>query len=175
MFGQKVEPPNLENRELWCPDLELWVERYQHQLYSVAFGILQDPYLALDCVQETFISAGLNYQQLKNKESLVPWLTKILINKCRLARRSQWFRRVTLTDEFDRYTTNDPHSLQMSDIYRAILKLPHKYRVVLLLAYYEQLSTAEIASCLRRKESTCRVWLHRGREMLRKQIEEELK
>jgi len=48
-----------------------------------------------------------------------------------------------------------------------VLSLPIKYREVIILYYYEELHTADIASLLQQPESTIRTRLRRAREKLR--------
>ena len=56
---------------------------------------------------------------------------------------------------------------------RAVLGLPEKYRDVIHLFYYEELSVKEIARITGRGESTVTSQLTRGRELLRKSLKEE--
>lgn len=51
------------------------------------------------------------------------------------------------------------------------MRLPAKYREVLLLFYYQELQTKEIAKVLSCPESTVRVRLKRGREQLKSRLE----
>lgn len=50
------------------------------------------------------------------------------------------------------------------------MKLPEKYRIVIVLFYYDGYSAAEIAKILDRKESTVLTQLQRGREKLAKML-----
>ena len=52
-------------------------------------------------------------------------------------------------------------------LYRELQKLPEKYRQVIHLFYYEEMSVAQIADLLHRKESTIRTQLTRARAMLK--------
>ena len=52
-------------------------------------------------------------------------------------------------------------------LYRELQKLPEKYRQVLHLFYYEEMSVAQIAGLLHGKESTIRTQLTRARAMLK--------
>ena len=52
--------------------------------------------------------------------------------------------------------------------------MPVKYRTVVHLYYYEELSVAEIAQVTGQKESTVKSQMHRAREMLRELLGEEL-
>ena len=55
----------------------------------------------------------------------------------------------------------------------AVLALPKKYRIPVVLYYYEERSTAEIASALGKNEATVRTWLFRARGLLREMLGEE--
>ena len=60
-----------------------------------------------------------------------------------------------------------------STIGEAVLSLPIKYREVIILYYYEELHTADIATLLQQPESTIRTRLRRAREKLRPELSRE--
>jgi len=53
-----------------------------------------------------------------------------------------------------------------------VMQLPVKYRNVIYLFYYEELSVAMIAEILQKKEATILTWLHRARKQLKSRLEE---
>ena len=53
-----------------------------------------------------------------------------------------------------------------------LLMLPEDYRVVVHLYYYEEMSTAEIARVLGKREGSIRARLSRARKMLRQILSE---
>ena len=53
-----------------------------------------------------------------------------------------------------------------------LLMLPEDYRVVVHLYYYEEMSTAEIARVLGKRERSIRTRLSRARKMLRQILSE---
>ena len=55
-------------------------------------------------------------------------------------------------------------------IYQSVKELPDKYRNVIHLFYYEQLSIVKISEVLQEKESTIKSHLFRGRELLRDKL-----
>ena len=57
-----------------------------------------------------------------------------------------------------------------SEVFQAVMALPEKYRSVIHLFYFEEYSTAEIASILQKKEATVRSLLKRGREKIEKMM-----
>ena len=58
------------------------------------------------------------------------------------------------------------------DLYREVLALPEKYRTVLGLYYYEELSTKEIAALLNIRQTAVTTRLARGRELLKQRLTE---
>ena len=62
-------------------------------------------------------------------------------------------------------------SLELQEyIQRALIKLPEKYRSVIVLKYIEELSLKEISEILDLSVGTVKTRIHRGREALRKQL-----
>ena len=59
---------------------------------------------------------------------------------------------------------------QESDVYYAVAELDEKYRTVIHLFYYEDMSVAEIAGYLNEKENTVKSKLRRGREILKEKL-----
>ena len=57
-------------------------------------------------------------------------------------------------------------------LFQEVMALPEKYRTVLNLYYYEELSTGEIASVLNLRQSAVTTRLSRARELLKKQLGE---
>jgi RNA polymerase sigma-70 factor (ECF subfamily) len=55
-------------------------------------------------------------------------------------------------------------------IQKEILKLPDKYRTVIVLKYIDELSLIEISEILDIPIGTVKTRIHRGREALRKQL-----
>ena len=58
------------------------------------------------------------------------------------------------------------------EIFREVMNLPEKYRLVIHLYYYEDYSVAEIGKILGLTESNVKVRLSRGRQLLKKALQE---
>lgn len=58
------------------------------------------------------------------------------------------------------------------EIFREVMSLPETYRLVIHLYYYEDYSVAEIGKILGLTESNVKVRLSRGRQLLRKALQE---
>ena len=80
---------------------------------------------------------------------------------------SSWFKR---TEGFDEHMDIPFEDKEESDVFYATQELPQKYRVVIHLFYYEDMTVEQIAKTLDTKESTVKSQLHRAREMLREKL-----
>ena len=63
------------------------------------------------------------------------------------------------------------HIEESVDLLNAILTLKEKYRVVLLLYYYQEFTVKEIAEILDKKQSTVLSLMKRGREQLKQKLQ----
>ena len=62
---------------------------------------------------------------------------------------------------------------QSRDLFKEVMKLPDKYRIVIHLFYYEVYSVREIAKILKLSESNVKVRLSRGRARLKDSLKED--
>ena len=88
------------------------------------------------------------------------------VNWCRDVLRSPWRRR---TAPLDRQLPAEPEfqAPEQEALYRAVLSLPERYRLVLGLFYYEELSVKEIAGLLGLEVSAVTTRLSRARKKLK--------
>ena len=158
------------------PDIEQMVEEHGDFLLRFCTLYLKDKMLAEDALQDTFIRAWKKQDTYRGEASCRTWLTKIALNVCRNYLRSPWSRRIEVTDFWELTEGRDGGYGQVDsrlDVMNAILQLKEKYRVVILLHYYEELSVKEIASIMGKKEATVLTQLKRGRECLHKLLQEQ--
>lgn len=146
------------------------VGQYQDMVYRIAlhqFGVSQD---AEDAVQEVFLRLYTEEKSFEGGEHLRRWLIRVTINVCKDALKSPWRRRrVPLDAVPDQPVFDRPEE---RELYQAVMALPEKYRTVLDLFYYEELSTKEIATLLGLRQSAVTTRLSRARELLKKQLKE---
>ena len=147
----QAEAPARERR------LEGWVRQYGDQVLRLCFVYLSDRTQAEDAMQDTFLKAWHAMDSFENRHagSEKAWLMRIAINVCRDYQRSRWFRHVDLS----RALEDLPPRLQMvmpedRDMMLDILRLPAKYKQVLLLYYYQHMTVREVAEVLSISAST---------------------
>lgn len=151
--------------------LEELVERYQKSLYLAAFHVCKNAEDANDVVQDTFVQYYTSQKQFHDEEHLKAWLLRVAINRARDITRSFWRRnKVSIEEYTEAIPFQEPEG---RDLVRAVMKLPEKYREVIHLYYYEELSVREIAGLLKVSESGVKMRLSRGRSFLRDVLKEE--
>ena len=148
------------------------VEQYQTSLRRMCFIMLRDEELAKDAVQDTFLKVYKNIDVFRGECSEKTWLMRIAVNTCRDMIHSAWFRHL------DRRITPEqlPESCEQTDeeavdLTIEVMRLSQKHREVILLYYYENMTTDEIAQALGVAKSTVSVRLEQGRQNLRKMLE----
>ena len=152
--------------------IERLITQHQTSLLRLCYVQLQDQALAEDAVQETFLKAYKGFDSFRGDSSEKTWLTRIAVNTCRDFQRGGWFkhtdRRVTPDMLPVGTVQTDTEDLDLS---LAVMKLPRKMREAILLYYYQDMSTEEIAETLGIAQSSVSNRLRRGREKLRKLLE----
>lgn len=144
------------------------VDTYQTSLLRMCYLNLQDIGLAEDAVQETFIKAYRALSSFRNESNLKTWLMRIAINTCRDMQRGSWWKHMNRAVTLDQLnSTIPPVSDDVISLNMEIAQLPMKLREVVLLYYYQNMTTEEIADALRIAPSTVSSRLKKAREKLR--------
>ena len=152
--------------------IERLITQYQTSLLRLCYVQLQDQALAEDAVQETFLKAYKGFDSFRGDSSEKTWLTRIAVNTCRDFQRGGWFKHTDrrVTPDMLPVGTVQPDTEDL-DLSLAVMKLPRKMRQAILLYYYQDMSTEEIAETLDIAQSSVSNRLRRGREKLRKLLE----
>ena len=145
-------------------------ETYRDRLFAAAFQVCGNAADAEDAAQEALLRYHISEKQFESEQHIRAWLLRVAINCAKNLSRS-FFRRNTVpletymeTLEFD--------SGESQEIFREVMSLPEKYRLVIHLYYYEDYSVAEIGRILGLTESNVKVRLSRGRQLLKKALQE---
>lgn len=149
------------------------MNEYGDSVLRMCYIYLHDYQLAEDVAQETFIKVYQHYGEFQNKSSVKTWILKIAINLCKNQMRTHWWK-CRSDKEFEEADTNESYDtfLDKQMVLSEIGKLPAKYKEVILLYYYQELTIPEIATLLNEKESTIKARLVRGRKKLESELAE---
>ena len=147
------------------------IERYQNNLYVVAFNICKNAEDAEDVVQDTFLQYHTNKKDFESEQHIRAWLIRVAINKAKNMNHTFWRQnKLSLEDYMETLTFETPES---ENLFETVMKLPEKYRIVIHLFYYEDYTIREISGILKISESNVKVRLSRGRCLLKETLQEE--
>jgi RNA polymerase sigma factor (sigma-70 family) len=151
------------------------VERYANMVEAVSYAGTRDRTLGEDIAQDTFVAAWRDLDRLRDTAAVKPWLCGIARNLARKARRRRG--REVAAPEPDAVVERTPfdvlHEGQAEKLVAAALaRVPETYREALVLFYYEQRSTSDVADALGITEEAVHKRLSRGRSFLAAGLEE---
>ena len=126
-------------------------------MYRTAYSYVRNEQDALDIYQETIYRAYTSLKTLKKPESFQSWIIKILV-----------FKSIDFIRKESRHFTTDDekiiaeliskesvdyiaHSMDLSEAFKI---LDPKYKTIILLRYYHDLSIKEIANIMNSPEGT---------------------
>lgn len=141
----------------------------EHTLYRVAKSILFCDSDCEDAVQEAILKAYKKINTLKDEQYFKTWLVRILINECYRINKSE--HKTYNIEDFSSVCNRDNSDVS-HELYAAIIKLPEKIRITIVLFYIEGYSVTEIKGILKIPEGTVKSRLSTGRKQLKIYMEE---
>lgn len=146
-------------------------EKYQDNLYIIAFNVCKNAEDAKDVVQDTFIQYYSAKKEFDSEQHIRAWLIRVAINKAKNMNTAFWRKnRMSLEEYMENLEFETEES---EELFETVMRLPEKYRIVIHLFYYEEYNIHEIADILKLSESNVKVRLSRGRLLLKEKLQEE--
>lgn len=145
-------------------------EKYMDMIYRVAYSWTKNSYDANDVTQDVLIQLYKTNKEFESDDHIKNWLIKVTINQCKMLFRSLWNKMEDISDYAETIGFEDESHLEL---FFAVMKLDKKYRVPLMLFYYEGYSTKEISSFLEIPEKTISTRLFRAKAKLKEYLKEE--
>jgi len=152
---------------------------YKDRVYSIAFYFLNgDPSAASDVTQQVFLKLITSIGQFRGEAEFSTWLYRLVVNACVDVARG---RKFALTADRVQLEALAAAGSQEVDIARdqmarsvraAVAALPSKFRVAVLLRYFEDLSYEEMATALGCSMGTVASRLSRGHRMLAERLKD---
>ena len=147
-----------------------FAEKYMDTIYRVAYSWTKNTDDANDVTQDVLIQLYKTTKEFESDSHMKNWLIKVTVNCCKMIFRSPWSKMEDIENYGETLGFEDESYLEL---FQAVMNLDKKYRVPLMLFYYEGYSTAEIASLLGIPEKTVSTRLFRAKGRLRNYLKEE--
>ena len=163
------------NNHFFFEDL---VDQYGEELMRLAYTYVKNKQAAEDIIQDVFLRAYEKREAFKGHSTYRTYLYRMTINRCYDHLRSWSYKNVRISDkissffqsgnstEGDVITNDDRHTIG-----KEVLSLDLKYREVIVLYYYKELSIEEVATILACSSNTIKTRLRRAREQLKVHLE----
>ena len=162
-------------------EIERLIDSYGNDVLRISYIYLKDKHLAEDAFQEVFVKVYKNLEKFQGKSSEKTWILSITMNTCKDMLRSSWLKRIIRLEDnesmnFEMKDTSNSlddtviRQLEYKELLNEVMNLPRKYKELIILYYYENISTSEISKILNIPEGTVRSRLFRAREMLKYNI-----
>lgn len=153
--------------------IDQYIQQYGKRLYGLCLSLCANTFDADDLYQETWLKVVKNISQYDPAKGFEPWLTKICVNTYRNVLRR--LARSPLLDfktnaEKDALLCAIPDMTEDPDhrsLYEAIERLPEKYRMAVLLFYFQDMDIAATAQVMGIPEGTVKSRLSRARKLLK--------
>ena len=154
------------------------IERYQAPIrrYIVRLGCV-DEHDIEDVLQEIFLKCYTHLHDYDSSLKFSSWLYKIAHNETMSLFRKKRVRPVTMIHEEDlKLFENMPEKTDFlndlmrasdaKDLHNALVSIDEKYRMVIVLRFFEEKSYTEISDILQIPEGTVATYINRGKKKL---------
>nr|WP_202890367.1 sigma-70 family RNA polymerase sigma factor [Brevibacillus brevis] len=154
------------------------IRHYLKKVLRLVYLMVKDRSLAEDITQEVFLLAYKNLGKFRQESSMQTWVYRIAVNEAKKHLRSWSFRHLFFKSEVDIEVVEGAESAVLQNDLRArfahfVMKLPHSYRQLIVLHYYEELSVEELAVILDTSAGAIYTKMHRARQKLKALLEKE--
>ena len=156
--------------------IEVVIAEHGDYLLRVAYLYVKNSATAEDIVQDVFIAFYQKKEQYRGEALLRTYLVKMTVNRSHDYLRSWTHKRTMLFERVrGKSTTHTPEramveKVEKRELVEALFTLSVTYREVLILYYFEEMTTVEIAKLLDCPEATVRTRLQRARKQLAKRM-----
>ncbi|MBR6101128.1 MAG: sigma-70 family RNA polymerase sigma factor [Ruminococcus sp.] len=154
-------------------ELTAFYEKYSPAVFRLCMSYLKDVHDSADAVQETFLRLLSSGGAFRDSQHEIGWLVMTAGNICKDMLRK---RRRHPSEELEaaRGIGAEERAYSDTELFDAVCSLPHKYKNVIFLFYYEDMTTAEISAATGMKQSTVTSLLTRARRLLKKALGDDL-
>jgi RNA polymerase sigma-70 factor (ECF subfamily) len=152
--------------------------RYQENVYSIAFSFGKTKENALDISQDVFLKVYKKLKTFKENSSFKTWVSKVAYNESInwSKKNKKYFQQDEIDSQskqfFDKRNPEDQMltNENTAQLLRCLFELNTKYRLAVVLRYFENRSIKEIASSMDCSEGVVKNMLFRSIQKLKNSL-----
>ncbi|MCR8644744.1 sigma-70 family RNA polymerase sigma factor [Paenibacillus sp. N1-5-1-14] len=152
------------------------VDRHKGRVFTFIYQMVGQRETAEDLAQEVFIKVFRNLEHYRGDAKFTTWLYRMIMNQVIDYRRSQKRKPLQMVlDKVKDWWADDnlgPEGIavkqeQRDTVHHLLAGLPDKYRDIMFLYHFEELSYQEIAALMNLPIKTVETRLYRGKSLLK--------
>lgn len=156
---------------------ESLIEKHYNQIVKLALMYVKDREMAEDIAQDVFLKVYKNLKKFKKQSGYYTWIYRIAVNQCKDYLKSSGYQKTVPLMETSIVDSKDPldiamHHWEQEWLIDCIDHLSPMLKQVIILYYYNDMTTVEISAITKAKESTVRTRLTRARGLLKEMLDE---
>lgn len=165
-----------ENYEQLIDEL---MSTHGQDILQLVYAYVHNETIAEDLTQEIFVKCYKGLPSYRGRSSIKTWLWRIAINHAKDYLKSWYNQNVKITEDTILNRTTLSSSVEQivvqqdedTELAAAVMSLPIKYREVIYLVYFEELTMKEAATVLQLNENTIKTRLRKGKLLLKNILE----
>lgn len=143
-----------------------FIKENKNNMYRFAYSILRNETDAEDAVSEAIMKGYENIDKLRDRNKMKTWMMTILSNEAK-----KIYKKKSLFIEEEFLANLEGENGKDYELWDVVKCMPSSFSEIIILYYYEEFSTKEIACILRIAEGTVKSRLSRAREKLKELLE----
>ncbi len=159
--------------------IDQYIQQYGKRLYGLCRFLCADPQDADDLYQDTWLKVIKNISRYDSSRDFEPWLTKLCVNTYR-----NMLRRLRGSPFWDAFLDNEhkdrvlegkaaPERPDYQVLHEAVGRLPEKYRITVILFYFQDMDLEHTANVLGIPIGTVKSRLNKARRLLKEALKDE--
>lgn len=162
-------------------EFEDYVNAYSASLTRLCMALCGNKADAEDLFQETWLKAFRGFSRFDKASDFEKWLYTICANTFKNSLKSSWRRRrydFRTDEELNSFFSaipevNDENRADFSSLHSAIMSLPRKQRLVIVLYYFKDYNIREISRLVKAPEGTVKSRLYQAKQNIRRRLSDE--
>lgn len=149
------------------------ITKHKADFYRLAFSYVKSEADALDIIQDSIQKALTSIHTIKNKDAIKSWFYKIVVRTSIDHLRKSKKMIVMNQENLVHLNGLVEDNYENIDLKIQLDRLPVKYKTVITLRYFEDLSLEEISYIIGKNLSTTKTRLYKAIKLLRQNISKE--
>lgn len=158
-------------------ELEMLLKEHGRSLSAFCYTLGKKESFADDIFQETCLRLLTSSVSIKNKETVTSYLYKVALNAYRdmLRKNKEKIESDMDLQNIREYINNIPDGdadfCEYEALYKAISKLPVRFREVIHLVYFKDIAETDVSKILGIPNGTVKSRLFKAKELLKRELE----